>query len=99
MNHVIFPICGMIILAVGISFIAVNGSTSNTISLDNSNRREYTYCPINDELSKTNIEINGCPLTRVYVNDWNRLTVGQQTQIDSQLRALGFVDAGEHILR
>ena len=70
------------------------------ITLDNSNRREYTYCPITDNLAKSlNAEIDGCPLVRVYVNNWNTLTSLQQTTIDSQLRGLGFVDAGEHIIR
>ena len=85
-------------LAVGITIIMTAGLASGVITLDN-NRREYTWCPINDQLAKTNIEVNGCPIVRVYVNDWNRLTVLQQASIDSQMRGLGFVDAGEHIIR
>jgi len=71
-----------------------------TKTIDNSGRREYTYCPISDTLAKSmNAEINGCPLTRVYVNNWNSLTPLQQTDIDTKLRAIGFVDSGENILK
>jgi len=72
--------------------------TTNTI--DSSGRREYTYCPISDSLVKSlNAEINGCPLIRIYVNHWSSLTPLQQTDIDTKLRAIGFVDSGEHILK
>jgi len=71
-----------------------------TTTLDNSGRREYTYCPISDTLAKSiNGEINGCPISRVYINHWNQLTPLQQTDIDTKLRAIGFVDSGENILK
>jgi len=73
---------------------------TRTITLDNSNRREYTYCPLSDsEIKSLNAEINGCPLVRIYVNDWNKLTSLEQTAIDTLLRGKGFVDSGEHILK
>ena len=100
MKNQTIAILGIIgIIAGSISGIAYGSLTSNTITIDNSDRREYTWCPISDQLAKTNIEIEGCPLTRVYVNDWNKLTVLEQTQIDTELRSLGFVDSGEHIIK
>jgi len=80
-----------IVMSVGIAFGA--------ITIDSSNRREYTWCPISDTTAKTNIEVDGCPVVRVYINDWNRLTILQQSSIDTQMRGLGFVDAGEHVIR
>jgi len=87
-----------VISTVGFTFYYVDAQI-RTITVDNSNRREYTYCPINDQLAKTNISVEGCPLVRVYVNNWSQLTSLQQTTIDTQIRGLGFVDAGEHIIR
>jgi len=89
--YIFFILIAMLVSSIGLAYGAV--------TLDNSNRREYTWCPINDQLAKTNISVEGCPLARVYINDWNRLTVLQQTTIDSQMRGLGFVDAGEHVIR
>jgi len=87
------------IIAVGIASYAYSASITTT-TLDNSGRREYTYCPISDTLAKAiNGEINGCPLSRVYIKDWNKLTPLQQTDIDTKLRAIGFVDSGENILK
>jgi len=87
------------IIAVGIASYSYSASIT-TKTIDNSGRREYTYCPISDTLVKSlNAEIDGCPLTRVYVNNWNSLTPLQQTDIDTKLRAIGFVDSGEHIIK
>ena len=65
--------------------------------LDNSGRREYGYCPLSPEtmLSRAQFEINGCPLVRVYITNWNQLTLLDQQTIDSQLRSSGFKDIGE----
>lgn len=85
-----------IILTIAIAY----GASLSTSTIDNAGRREYTYCPISDTLSKSlNAEINGCPLVRIYVNNWNSLTPLEQSTIDSQLRVIGFVDSGEHILK
>lgn len=93
----------VLVTVVVFTVIAVHDSYSASITtktIDNSGRREYTYCPISDTLAKSmNAEINGCPLTRVYVNNWNNLTPLQQTDIDTKLRAIGFVDSGENILK
>lgn len=87
-------ICATILIAFGTSMIAMGA-----VSVDNG-RREYTWCPLTDSNAKTlNAEINGCPLVRVYINDWSRLTPLQQSDVDSRMRAMGFVDAGEHIIR
>jgi len=87
------------IIVVGIASYAYSASITTT-TLDNSGRREYTYCPISDTLAKSiNGEVNGCPLARVYINDWNKLTPLQQTDIDTKLRTIGFVDSGENILK
>lgn len=94
-SSIVIIACLSILMTFG-SFMVAMGA----ISLDSSNRREYTWCPMTDSNAKTlNAEINGCPLVRVYINDWNRLTPLQQSDIDSRMRAMGFVDAGEHIIR
>jgi len=87
------------LVIVGIISVAYSASITTT-TIDNSGRREYTYCPISDTLAKSiNGEINGCPISRVYINHWNQLTPLQQTDIDTKLRAIGFVDSGENILK
>lgn len=93
-SSIAIVICLTILIAFSTAMIAMGA-----VSLDGSNRREYTWCPINDQLAKTNVSIEGCPIVRIYVNDWSRLTPLQQTTIDTQLRTLGFVDAGEHVIR
>ena len=77
--------------AIGLSVIP------NSISVDSSNRREYVYCPIDSLLlsSKTTYEINGCPIVRIYVDNWNNLSALDQASIDTQLRNAGFKDVGE----
>ena len=72
-------------------------SVYGAISVDNSGRREYGYCPIQPEtmLSRAQFEINGCPIIRVYVTNWDKLTSLEQTTVDSQLRTMGFKDISE----
>lgn len=71
-----------------------------TTTIDNLNRREYTYCPLSDsDVKAMSAEIDGCPLVRVYINDWNKLTLTQQNTIDTLLRNKGLVDTGEHIIK
>lgn len=82
-----------------ITVIPIAYAQTRTVTVDNADRREYTWCPINDQLARTNISVEGCPLTRVYVNDWNKLSPLQQNTIDTQLRSLGFVDSDEHIIK
>lgn len=89
----IIPISLMIVLP-----LIVYGVSISTI--DNSGRREYTYCPLSDsDVKSMSAEINGCPLARVYVNDWNSKTPLEQTTIDILLRSKGFVDSSENILK
>lgn len=68
----------------------------NAITVDNSDRREYVYCPIDTEELKviTTYEINGCPLVRVYIDNWTKLTLEEQTIIGQQMKANGFKDVG-----
>lgn len=68
-----------------------------TPSVDNSDRREYVYCPISPLSlnTATDYNIEGCPTVRIYVYHWNTLTPIQQTSIDSQLRSSGFKDPDE----
>ena len=74
-------------------------SLSPTITTDNTDRRMYTYCPLNNnDILSFNGEVDGCPLARVYVNNWNSLTPTQQTTIDNLLTSKGFVDAGQNPL-
>jgi hypothetical protein len=85
--------------AVGIIAFVVPalGVTTTTTTVDNSNRREYVYCPIDSLLlnSKTTYEIDGCPTVRLYVNNWNNLATTDKTAVDTQLRSAGFKDVGE----
>lgn len=68
-----------------------------TTTLDNINRRVYTYCPINaTQVTSFHGDIEGCPIVRVYVNNWNTLPLANQTAIDTMLRTKGFVDQGEN---
>jgi hypothetical protein len=91
-------IASMFILSLALA-VYVEAQT-RTITVDNTNRREYTYCPIPDSTARSlNAEIDGCPLMRVYINNWSSLTVLQQNTIDTQMRTLGFVDAGEHLIK
>ena len=78
-----------------VSVITIVSASAQTI--DNSGRREYGYCPITPETisSRVGLEINGCPIIRVYVTNWNELTVLEQTTVDTQLRAMGFKDISE----
>lgn len=66
-------------------------------SVDQEGRREYGYCPISPEnmLSRAQFEINGCPLIRVYVTNWNQLSTPDQQTLDTQLRSAGFKDISE----
>ena len=85
----------VIIIAVVLG--SISGIAYGAISIDNSGRREYGYCPISPEtlLSRAQFEINGCPLIRVYISNWNELTTIDQTTIDTQLKSLGFKDIGD----
>jgi hypothetical protein len=76
---------------------SISGIAYGAITVDNSSRREYVYCPIDPSTlnSKTTYEINGCPIARVYVDRWNTLTELDKTAIDTQLRNSGFKDVGE----
>lgn len=68
------------------------------INQEVTNRKEFTYCPntsilgnlhyINGSLAKTSVE--GCPLNRIYIEDWNNISVLDQTQIKSQLLSNGW---------
>lgn len=90
--YIAFIAVGILMLSFGVAYAAV--------TVDNANRREYTYCPISDSNAKLmNAEINGCPVVRVFVNNWSNLSVAEQTAIDTRMRSMGFVDAGEHIIR
>lgn len=72
-------------------------SVTTTIDSFNKNSREYTYCPLSsNDLSSFTGEVDGCPLARVYVNNWNSLSSVQQSTIDTLLRSKGFVDIGEN---
>ena len=95
-----FIIIGLVaIWAITASMIYADAQV-RTITVDNSNRREYTYCPLSDsDVKSFGGEINGCPLMRVYVKNWNNLTPLQQSTIDTLMRGKGFVDAGEHVIR
>lgn len=74
--------------------------TYAAVTIDNANRREYTYCPISDANAKLlDAEVNGCPVVRVFINNWSNLSIAEQTAIDTRMRSMGFVDAGEHIIR
>ena len=72
-----------------------------TTTVDNADRREYVWCPLNStnilSINPTvNAELDGCPLVRVYVYHWDTLPVLNQTAIDTMLRSKGFTDAGEN---
>jgi hypothetical protein len=91
-----------IILAIALGVIAFSIPFIYVVAvpvdpLDNAGRREYVYCPVNPSLlsSRTTYEINGCPSVRIYVNNWNQLSVLDQTAIDSQLRSAGFKEPSE----
>ena len=90
-------------LVLGLSITSLLGIMYDygAVTLDNSGRREYGYCPINPEtlLSRAQFEISGCPVVRVYISNWNQLTTLEQTTIDSQMRALGFKDISEFDIR
>lgn len=97
--HTVVIALSMIVLMAVIYSVNVQAQISRE-TIDNSGRREYTYCPISDNDAKSiNAEINGCPLMRIYINAWNDLTPLEQSAIDSKLRSLGFVDSGEHIIK
>lgn len=87
----------IVITSLTISFTLKYVYGAGTITIDNSGRREYGYCPIAPEtmLSRAQFEINGCPLIRTYITNWNQLTITEQTTIDTQLRAIGFKDISE----
>jgi hypothetical protein len=87
-----------VVVCINFGAVIVSGALTTT-TIDNAGRREYTYCPIDDTTVKSfNGEVDGCPLARVYINDWAKLTTVQQTAIDTKLRSLGFVDTGENPL-
>lgn len=85
-----------IIVIVGF-FASIPIITYGAITLDDNNRREYGYCPISPETmsSRVQFEINGCPVVRVYIVNWNQLTTLEQTTLDTQMRSAGFRDIGE----
>lgn len=91
----IFILVGIPLLVGGISIAFA--LIPNTSTIDNAGRREYGYCPVDPSTisSRAQLEINGCPLIRAYVTNWNSLTPSDQSTIDSQMRLLGFKDIGE----
>ena len=94
----------IIVIAVSIPAIPLIGhalTPTTTVTLDNANRREYVYCPLNSTNIATinplaSSELDGCPLVRIYINHWNTLPILNQTTIDTMLRSKGFTDAGEN---
>lgn len=93
----IIPIALIVISGISPLVIYVFGASLNTSTIDNAGRREYGYCPMTPESlsSRAQIEVNGCPLVRVFITNWNQLSSIDQSTIDSQMRALGFKDIGE----
>lgn len=96
-NSFIFIFLGIIIGGTSLAFTIDYVYGAGTITVDNSGRREYGYCPINPELlsSRAELEINGCPLIRTYITNWDKLTILEQQTIDTELRGLGFKDISE----
>lgn len=90
---------GIIIISI-IALSSIPMIVHAAVTVDNLNRREYTYCPISDANARfLNAEVNGCPLVRVFIPNWSNLSIAEQTAIDTRMRSMGFVDAGEHIIR
>lgn len=93
----IIPLILIIAVTTVLLVSVISYATALTTSVDSSNRRQYVYCPFDPTLfsSKTTFEISGCPLARIYVDNWNSLSPTDQTTIDTQLRNNGFKDIGE----
>lgn len=96
-SEILLPI---IVFAISISILGTIVAFG-AVTLDNSNRREYGYCPLAPEgiSSRVSLQVNGCPLMRVYISNWNQLTTLEQTTVDTQLRSMGFKDIGEFDVR
>ena len=84
-----------IIIFVSVGLLAVSGFAY--AQLQNETRKEYVYCPIDTELLDKSVtyEINGCPIIRVYVENYDRLDTLKRTQIDNTLRTDGFIPKEE----
>lgn len=82
-----------IVIVLSLIGYAYSSSLSATTTLDTSNRRIYTYCPLsNSDINSFNGEIDGCPVVRVYISNWTSLSPTQQSTIDTLLTSKGFVD-------
>lgn len=99
MNKIQYVLILSIASAIAISIPILANALTTTTTTDNADRRSYTWCPLNQtNIASFNGELDGCPLTRVYVNNWHSLTALQQTSIDIMLRSKGFIDSGEDTL-
>lgn len=99
-DTLIIILVSILVTAISIPAIFIIVYGASITSIDNSSRREYTYCPLSDsDVKSFNGEVNGCPLARVYVDNWNSLSSIDQQKIDTLLRSKGFVDSGENILK
>lgn len=69
---------------------------ADSITIDNSGRREYVYCPVDiDTLGiELTYELNGCPIARIYIDNWLSMTVEEQNAIHEHLINNGFKDVG-----
>lgn len=85
------------LITIPLVLLTVVLSVAYAQTIDNSGRREYGYCPISPEtmLGRAEFEINGCPLVRVYITNYNQLSTIEKTTIDTQMRASGFRDISE----
>ena len=92
MKHIIIILIALGIIALSATIYSVNAQIEETIT-----RREYVYCPVDTSaLDKTvTYEINGCPTVRIYVENYDRLTIIQKSDIDAKLRADGFLPKEE----
>lgn len=97
----IFMISTILILAVSVPLAIgqlaelADIDVKDTVSTTD-HRKPFGYCPVDDDtttvLTKYGVqyEIEGCPLSRVYVDNWNKLDAGTQQAIVNELASKGY---------
>lgn len=75
--------------------VSIDANTKNTLT-STDHRKSFGYCPVNTDtqtvLSKygASYTIEGCPLSRVYVDNWDKLPDLTKQSIVSELASKGY---------
>lgn len=92
---IVFGILGYLALKPALAQLQTAIGVEDTISTTDT-RKAFSYCPISSEteniLGKYGVTYNmeGCPLSRLYVDNWDKLDKDTQQSIANELLANGY---------